>query len=120
MSLKKQFALLALALCAANFASADTLQLKGNDAVTGTILAEKSDSVVVDLGYTVLVVPRNVITKISRVAGTVSPAAGTSNLLTSVNPPQFYSADARPTPARDVQDTFYLQGTDGQLLRTHT
>ena len=104
MSLKKQFALLVLALCAANFASADTLQLKGNGAVTGTILAEKSDSVVVDLGYTVLVVPRGVITKISKVAEAVSPAAAASNLLVSVNTPQFYYADARPAPARDVQD----------------
>jgi serine protease Do len=103
MSLKKHFALLALALCAADFASADTLQLKGNDAVTGTILAEKSDSVVVDVGYTVLVVPRSVITKISKVADVVSPAGAASNLLVSINAPQFYSTDARPAPARDVQ-----------------
>jgi phenylalanyl-tRNA synthetase alpha chain len=36
----------------------------------------------------------------------------------------YYCFDALNTPAdhpaRDVQDTFYLQGTDGQLLRTHT
>jgi len=94
----------ALLLCGLQFASADTLQLKGNGAVTGTILAEKSDSVVVDLGYTVLVVPRGVITKISKVAEAVSPAAAASNLLVSVNTPQFYYADARPAPARDVQD----------------
>jgi len=117
MSLKKQFALLALALCAANFACADTLQLKGNDAVTGTILAEKSDSVVVDLGYTVLVVPRGVITKISKVAGAVSPAAA-SNLLVSVNAPQFYYADARPAPARDVQDLVKSIGEAVVQVRT--
>jgi serine protease Do len=104
MSLKKQFVMPALLLCGLQFASADTLQLKGNGAVTGTILAEKSDSVVVDLGYTVLVVPRGVITKISKVAEAVSPAAAASNLLVSVNTPQFYYADARPAPARDVQD----------------
>jgi phenylalanyl-tRNA synthetase alpha chain len=36
----------------------------------------------------------------------------------------YYCFDALNTPAdhpaRDVQDSFYLQGTDGQLLRTHT
>ena len=46
-------------------AGADTLQLKDNAAITGKILSEKSDSVAVDVGYTVLVVPRSSITKIS-------------------------------------------------------
>ncbi|MGA2854150.1 MAG: trypsin-like peptidase domain-containing protein [Verrucomicrobiota bacterium] len=96
--------LLALVLCAANPAPADTLQLKGNGAITGKILAEKSDSVVVDVGYTVLVVPRSIITKISKAVEAVSPAAAASNLLVSVNTPQFYSASARPVSPRDVQE----------------
>jgi serine protease Do len=104
MSLKKHFVLLALVLCAANPAPADTLQLKGNGAITGKILAEKSDSVVVDVGYTVLVVPRSIITKISKAVEAVSPAAAASNLLVSVNTPQFYSASARPVSPRDVQE----------------
>ena len=37
---------------------------------------------------------------------------------------EYYCFDALNTPddhpARDVQDTFYLDGADGQLLRTHT
>jgi phenylalanyl-tRNA synthetase alpha chain len=37
---------------------------------------------------------------------------------------EYYCFDALNTPddhpARDVQDTFYLNGADGQLLRTHT
>ena len=57
MSLKKHFAWLALVFCIANFASADTLQLKDKAAVTGKILAEKPDAIVMDVGYTVLVVP---------------------------------------------------------------
>ncbi len=104
MWLNKQFVLPALLLCGAQLVSADTIQLKGNDTVTGTILAEKPDSVVVDVGYTVLVVPRNVITKISKVAGVVAPEAAAPNPLVGVNAPQFYSADARPLPVRDVQD----------------
>jgi len=118
MSLKKHFVLPVLLVCAAHFACADTIQLKGNDAVTGTILAEKSDAVVVDVGYTVLVVPRSVITKISKVAAAVSPAATASNLLVSVNAPQFYSADARPATARDVQDLVKQIGEAVVQVRT--
>ena len=118
MSLKKQFVLPALLLCGLQFASADTLQLKGNDAVTGTILAEKSDSVVVDVGYTVLVVPRNMITRISRVADIMSPGAAGSNLLVSVNEPLFYSTDARPTSPRDVQDLVKQNGEAVVQVRT--
>ena len=118
MWLKKHLALLAPVLCAANFACADTLQLKGNDAVTGKILAEKSDSVVVDVGYTVLIVPRNVITKISKLAGAVSPAVAASNLLVSVNAPQFYYADSRPAPVRDVQDLVKQIGEAVVQVRT--
>ena len=118
MSLKKQFALPALLLCGLQFAFADTLQLKGNDAVTGKILAEKSDAVVVDVGYTVLVVPRSVITKISRVAEVVSPVTAASNLLVSVNTPQFYSTDARPISPRDVQDLVKQIGEAVVQVRT--
>ena len=44
---------------------AETLQLKDKSSVTGKILAEKKDQVVVDLGFTVLVVPKNQVVKIS-------------------------------------------------------
>ena len=47
-------------------AAADELQLKDKAAITGKILAEKSDLVVVDVGYTVLLVPRSQITKITK------------------------------------------------------
>jgi len=118
MLLKKYLALPVLIFCAASAAFADTIQLKGNDAVTGKILAEKSDAVVVDVGYTVLVVPRSVITKISKAAGAVSSAAAGSNLLVNVNAPQFYYADARPAPARDVQELVKQLGEAVVQVRT--
>src|SRR2546427_1197801 len=43
---------------------ADVLQLKDKAAIAGKILAEKRDQVIVDLGYTVLAVPRNQIIRI--------------------------------------------------------
>ena len=45
-------------------AAADVVQLKDKAAVSGKILAEKRDQVAVDIGYTILVVPRNQITRI--------------------------------------------------------
>src|SRR5438876_10790616 len=53
-----------------SFAFADTVQLKDKAAITGKILARKHDQVVVDVGYTVLVVPRNQIEKIIEGDGT--------------------------------------------------
>jgi serine protease Do len=47
-------------------AGAEVVQLKDKSAVVGSILAEKKDLVVVDLGYTVLTIPRNQIFRITR------------------------------------------------------
>jgi serine protease Do len=41
--------------------SAATVQLKDKASVSGKILAEKADQIVIDIGYTVLVIPRNQI-----------------------------------------------------------
>ena len=46
----------------------EVVQLKDNASVTGRILAEKPDQVVVDLGYTVLAIPRAQIEKITPTA----------------------------------------------------
>jgi len=54
---------LAFILCALT-ASATTVQLKDKAAVTGKILAEKHDQIIVDIGYTVLVIPRSQIVKL--------------------------------------------------------
>lgn len=42
---------------------ADTLQLREEASITGRIIAEKNDSVALDVGYTILMVPRAAITK---------------------------------------------------------
>src|SRR5437667_498872 len=53
-----------LLLLGASPTYADVLQLKDKAAVAGKILAEKRDQVIVDIGYTVLAVPRNQIIRI--------------------------------------------------------
>jgi serine protease Do len=60
--LKQCVCLLLLLGCAA--APAATVELKGRASVTGTILAEKHDQIVIDIGYTVLVIPRNQVLKL--------------------------------------------------------
>jgi serine protease Do len=45
-------------------APAATVELKGKASVTGTILAERSDQIVIDVGYTVLVIPRDQVLKL--------------------------------------------------------
>jgi serine protease Do len=48
------------------FAATDVVELREQAAISGKILAEKRDHVVVDVGYTVLTIPRNAITTITR------------------------------------------------------
>src|SRR5271154_4363700 len=116
MSLKKHFTLPILIFCAASVACADTIQLKDQAAVTGKILAEKSDSIVVDVGYTVLVIPRNVVTKISK-ANEVLPATSVVSPLLNV-PPQFYTTDTLASPARDVSSLVKQIGEAVVQVRT--
>lgn len=54
-------------------ASADVIHLKDQAAVTGTILAEKPDQLVVDIGYTVLLVPRDRVDRIVRTESAPAP-----------------------------------------------
>ena len=55
-----------LSILVASFTSsrAEVVQLRDKAAVTGRILAEKKDQVVIDLGYTVLSIPKNYIVRI--------------------------------------------------------
>ena len=96
MSLKKHLAVAALLGCGAQFACADTIQLKDAAAVTGKVLAEKTDALIVDVGYTVLLIPRGAVTGVTKAGAATAtaapmPVAG-----------QFYAADAKPAVARDV------------------
>ena len=102
MSLKMHFVLPVLICCVAGVASADTIQLKNKAAVTGKVLAEKSDALVVDIGYTVLVIPRNSV--VSRTADATGKTPMATPPLAGVNALQFYTANAQASPARDVQD----------------
>lgn len=90
----------ALLGCGSSFAFADTIQLKDASAITGKILAEKSDSLVVDIGYTALVVPRSAILSVTKAAAV--PGAGPAASAASAASGEFYSGTTKASPARDV------------------
>ncbi len=98
MSFKQQFAVAALIGCGTSFIFADTVQLKDAAAVTGKILAEKSDSLVVDVGYTALVIPRSAITSVTK----ASAAGAAASVVAAAASGQFYTSDSKPTTAHDV------------------
>jgi serine protease Do len=118
MSLKKQFTLPVLILCAASLAFGDTIQLKDKAAITGKILAEKTDAVVVDVGYTVIVVPRSSITGISRAAELTASNAPSFLTTVSVNSPEFYYVNALASPERDVSSLVKQIGEAVVQVRT--
>ena len=91
---------------------ADTVQLKDKNSVVGTILAEKHDQVIVDIGYTVLTIPRNQIAKISKAnsteRGTKAPAFESPQpqpLIAKV--PSSATPPTLPTPNPAAAATFY-------------
>jgi serine protease Do len=116
-------------VCVAFGACADTIVLKDNATISGKILSEKRDSVAVDVGYTVLVVPRSGIDKISRGAETEiavktpsksskSPAKSADSKSNLESKSGFYLAAARPAPERNVRELVNILGESVVQVRT--
>lgn len=105
--LKLSFSLLWMA--AAFAAGADTIQLKDKAVVSGKILAEKKDTIALDIGFTVLVIPRNQIEKISRSTDIVEPAAAKTAVAKPV--------ETKAEPA-DATDNLYRPAPANAPIRT--
>lgn len=124
--LKKCLFAAALAWAGGVTSQADTLQLKDKAAITGNILAEKKDQVAIDVGYTVLVIPRNQIVKISRTDAaepTFRPAAAKNAAEPDTRsvfeePPGFYSVSTRALPSRSVRELVNQLGEAVVQVRT--
>jgi len=107
-------------------AVADTIQLKDKAAITGKILAEKHDQVAVDVGYTVLVVPRNQIDKIVKAdapepksrQGANSKATIAEIKTAADSRAGFYTAPNKPSPNRTVRDLVAQLGESVVQVRT--
>jgi serine protease Do len=115
--LSKCLVVAALEVSLATLVLADTLQLRDQAAVSGKILAEKSDQVFIDLGFTVLPVPRNQILKInksdsgdtgSRATGSSKAPAKEAKATPVQKVPEetasFYYPANRMSPVRSVKD----------------
>jgi serine protease Do len=105
-----------LGLVAASLATApaDTLELKDDASLTGRILAEKEDKVFVDLGFTVLAVPRSAIERVSR--GT-APAVAVAPEGSSI-PDSLYRSGARAAGDRTVREWVSALGEAVVQIRT--
>lgn len=108
----KRFCLaLALGMIGAAILPAEVIHLKDKASVTGTILAEKSDQVVVDLGFTVVIVPRHQIVQITKAeeGGPAAPdeASPTSKPPVVATPPaaqDAFFASSGPVQERSVRE----------------
>jgi len=108
-----------LAGFAARFAAADVIQLKDKAAITGKIIAEKRGEIVVDVGYTWLIVPRAQILKVvkasdSEPAGANAPTAGGA----MESQAGLYQTAITPPPVRDVRELVNLLGEAVVQVRT--
>ncbi len=125
LTLRHVFALLLAAGLAS--AMADTIQLKEDASITGKLLAEKSDQIVVDVGYTVLVIPRNRVAKIltsdappsaTKSRRGTKPGVGSVNVETTEARPGFYFASGKPAASRTVLELVSQLGAAVVQIRT--
>ena len=117
--LKQFFMLLALLGCGGQTSWAEVIQLKDKAALTGKILAEKRDQVVVDVGYTVLVVPRNQIIKISKgEKEEPKPAVAPVSVATVETKSGLYQTSSTLPLVRTVRDLVNLVGEAVVQVRT--
>ncbi len=103
------------------FANAATVQLKDKASVTGKILTEKRDQVVVDIGYTALVIPRNQIVKIlqndAALVATKSDVPAIQVPLVQIKQGMF-TTSTKPLPERSVRELVNQLGESVVQVRT--
>jgi serine protease Do len=120
----RKFCFVWVAVCCGAAACAETVQLKDKAAVTGRILAEKRDQVIMDLGFTVLVIPRDQIVKVLKTDAAPAPAALPSTRILEdekpviETPSGFYTAPSKPRPVSNVRDLVKLIGEAVVQVRT--
>lgn len=113
--------------CAAHAASADVIQLKDKAAISGKILADKRDQVIIDIGYTVLTVPRDQIVRVTRTDTLTETAAQKPGAPRATQPAQpsstesktgLYATATTPPPERAVRELVTQLGEGVVQVRT--
>lgn len=99
---------------------ADEIQLKGGSSLQGQVLAEKKDVVVLDVGYTVLMVPREQIGKLTRAEDAKKPQSNKPEAPTAGSTDQrgMYKVAKTPPPEREVRDLVKQLGEAVVQVRT--
>ena len=125
--LRPRVLLSALVGCGLSVAQADIIQLKDKAAIVGKVLAEKPDQVAVDVGYTVLVVPRKEIVRIlkndaAQTSSKLPPESETAAAPDAPTPASpkagFYSPRNKPAPVHTVLDLVKQIGEAVMQVRT--
>lgn len=109
--------LMAIACCAASVWG-DTLHLKDKAALTGRILAEKPDQVALDIGYTVLVVPREQVLSITRGDGPQLVKDGDATAGSDAPGSKLYATLSQTRPAGSVRELANRLGEAVVQVRT--
>jgi serine protease Do len=81
---------------------ATTVELKGRAAVTGKILEDKKDQIIIDIGYTVLAIPRSQVVKLLEDNAKAAKAAAAPAAPAMER--GFYSTSVAPPPERSVRE----------------
>jgi serine protease Do len=108
-------------------ATADEVQLRDKSAVIGRIIAEKPDQVFVDIGYTIIGVPRAQIVKVVKAdekttpsKAAKKPAESAPKAATSATPEPkgLYTINPTPPPERTVRELVTQLGQAVVQVRT--
>jgi serine protease Do len=123
--LQKWFWLMTCSALACTTLTADTVQLKDHASIEGKVLSEKRDQVAVDVGYTVLVIPRAQVLKISKDGAAVNtvppPVKEIVPVVTSNEaqvPAGLYASNGKPLQASSVRDLVNSLGESVVQVRT--
>jgi len=99
-------------------APAEVILLKDQASVTGRILAEKKDHIYVDLGFTVLAIPRQQIVKIQKTEPSHGRGATPTAPAISENKSALYATASGNLPERTVRDLVQQLGEGVVQVRT--
>ena len=124
-----RIAIVTLLLAGWNTASAEVIVLKDRATVIGKVLAEKKDLVLVDLGYTVLSIPRSQIARIARESeedarpakapkGKAAPPLAASNTASSQDGADLFRTTKGVASEKSVRDLVAQLGESVVQVRT--
>jgi serine protease Do len=116
--LNRWFCWVTLVLCGSYVAEAEVIQLKDNAVITGKVLAEKPDQVAVDVGYTVLVVPRSEIISIQRETAETKNTVPAESEASSSGQARIYATAGNRVSAASVRDLVNTLGEAVVQVRT--